>query len=230
MDPQNLIPSNPSPLYTPQKQRSTAPIMLIMVVIFGLGTLIFGLLAAVFYNQAASTRATANARQAEAVKNAKAEQKAADDEAFEEIQGSPYRAYIAPSAFGSFEIKFPKHWSSSVTEKTSGTQVTLLLNPDFVKEVNNQLQPIAARVVLQETPFAKYTQTLESAVKNKKLTRTNRTVSGIEAADYTGTYNDPKIIRRVIVPVRDKVVVFSTEDPKYAAQFNEILAQANIIP
>lgn len=204
--------------------------MLIMVVLFGLGTLIFGLMSAVFYNQAATTRSQATARQNEAIKNAKAEQKAADDEAFAAIQGSPFRSYVAPAAFGSFEIKFPKNWSSSVDEQANGTQVTLLLTPDFVKKVNNQLSPVATRVVLQETTFNTYIQQYENAVKNKKLTRTNRTVSGISAADYAGVYNDKNVIRRVVVPVRDKVIVFTTEDAKYTGQFNEILAQANIIP
>lgn len=221
----------PSPLYqamTPKK--SGPPVTLIVALLFGLGTLVFGVMAALFYSQATEAKKTLASKVGNAVTAAKAEQKQADDEAYTLQAENPYRSYTAPVAFGSFEIKFPKSWASYVEEKSSGTQVNLQLNPDFVRSTNSQAEPNGARIILLEQTQNQFMSTIDSQVKNGKLKKSVTTVSGLPAFDVTGTFSDKKTVRQVIVPVRDKVILFNNENKNYANEFNEILAQSRIIP
>lgn len=204
--------------------------MLIVSILFGLGTLVFGVMAMVFYNQAANTKETAVARQAAAVENAKAAQKEADDLAYAQIAASPFRSYVAPVSFGSFEIKFPKSWASYVEERPNGTQVNLLVNPDFVRKTSNTDEPNALRVQLIEQTQVQFMVQYDQYVKQKKLKKSVITVSGLPGYDLTGQFQDKKVVRMIVIPVRDKVIVFLNENSKYANDFNDILAQSHIVP
>ncbi|QQR53233.1 hypothetical protein IPG36_04080 [bacterium] len=221
----------PSPLFQAMApKKSGPPVTLIVAILFGLGTMVFGIMAALFYSQATEAKKTLISKVTDAVTAAKAEQKEADDAAYTLQAENPYRSYTAPVSFGSFEVKFPKSWASFVEEKSSGTQVNLQLNPEFVKTTNSAAEPNAARIILLEQTQNQFMGTIDSQVKNGKLKKSVTTVSGLPAFDVTGTFSDKKTIRQVIVPVRDKVILFNSENKNYASQFNEILTQSRIIP
>jgi hypothetical protein len=231
MEPNSVLPTNSSPFNSmPTRSSGPGPIMLILVVLLGIGTLAFGISTLTFYNQAATVKKTANAQLVAAVAEAKKTQKEADDQAYQNAANSPYRSYNAPTAYGSFEIKFPKTWSSFVSENTSGTQVNLLINPDFVRRTNSNEDPVATKVLLVDQNSTRYMSSFSAQIKQKKVKQTEITVSGLKAFDLTGAFTDKKVARMVIVPVRDKVVVFINENNRYTAEFNEILAQAKIVP
>ncbi|HEY6736478.1 MAG TPA: hypothetical protein VI322_02050 [Candidatus Saccharimonadia bacterium] len=222
----------PSPLYSASTfSRHSGPSpLLITSVLFGLGTLVFGLMAMVYYNQAVNTRNSANQRLTAAVTSAKATQKQEDDDAYAQLAGTPFRSYIAPVAFGSFDIKFPKNWASYVVERANGTQVNLQLTPDFVQNVDNVDQPNAARIMLQATPQDQFMNQYDQQVKQGRLKKTVITVSGLPGYDLTGSFSEKKIVRMVIIPIRDKVIIFQNENSKYANDFNDILAQSHLNP
>jgi hypothetical protein len=133
-------------------------------------------------------------------------------------------------AYGSFVIKFPKNWSSYVDEESSGTQVLLVLNPDSVGKTNGTDNLAAARVTLQQQSGDNFMSQFSGSVKNGTLHQGTINVSGLSGFDITGKFSDQRTSREVVVPVRDKVLVFVNENNQYAAQFNEILAQAKINP
>lgn len=226
---------NPSPLFTqPPVGRSTSMAtgnyLMVITVVLALGTVVFGILAAVYANQASNTRKTADTQRAKAVENAKAQQKADDETTYQKIAGSPFRSYTAPVAYGSFQVYFPKNWSSYAEEQASGTQVFLRLNPDFVRKTNNQPDKDAAHVSLIDQSADNYMRTFESQVKQGVIKKGVITVSNLPGYDLTGKFSDKRTVREVVIPVRDKIIVFTTENDKYASDFNEILAQAKIIP
>jgi hypothetical protein len=209
---------------------SKSPLMLVMVVILGLGAVIFALMAVTFYGQAQSSASTLNVQKAAAATKAKADQKKEDDAANEVANESPFRNYTAPIPDGSFEVNFPKNWTATIDEEGGGTQVSLIMNPDFIRRENGQDDLIAAKVQLIERTGADYVGQFSGAVKDKKMTQNSITVSGQQGYDFTGQFGDRRTSREVIVPVRDKVIVFFNENSKYANEFNQILAQAKINP
>lgn len=205
-------------------------IMLALLGVLGLGAIGLGILCIVLFNQAQTATRTLETQKAAAATAAKAEQKKADDEANTIASQSPFRSYVAPVQYGSFEIKFPKNWSATVDHEPHSTQVSLILNPDFIRRTNGNDELVAAHITLEEKSSDSYVKTFADKVKRKILTQTEITVSGQKSFQFSGKFDNKKISRIVIVPVRDKVIVFANENDKYSHEFDQILAQATILP
>ena len=220
-----MIPETPK--YTaPQNNRN--PLITILIVVLGLGSLAFGILAVVAFSKANTATTTLNAQRKAAADSARSDQKKIDQTAAELASESPFRSYVAPIEYGSFEIKFPKNWSGTVTENRSGTiQVTLVVHPDFVKTQNNIADLSAAKMTLNQRTLAEYTKEYSA---NKDLKKTDTTVSGIPAIQFTGKFSDKRTKRLIAVPIRDKTLVFTSENPTYNSEFDLILAQSKINP
>lgn len=202
--------------------------MIILVAVLALGTVGFGIFSITAYSQAQQAKSTLESQKKAADAAARADQKTKDAQAATAANESPYRSYVAPAAFGSFEIKFPKNWSATADEEqSSNTQVTVVMNPDFVRKTNGTDNLVAAKVILVQQPLETYVRTY---VSRKGVTRNDITVSGIKGANITGTIGDKRTTRIVAIPVRDKTLVFINEDAAYAHEFDAILAQAIIIP
>lgn len=216
---------NPLPPASPSRRGG---IVIILIAVLGVGTALFGSLSIYAFGKAHTATTTLNAVKSAAASEASAKQKADDDKAAQQADESPYRSYVAPNAFGSFEVKFPKNWSATADEEeSSNTQVTLVMNPDFVRKVNGTDALAAAKVLLVQQPLETY---LRSYTSRKTVTRADITVSGIKGANLTGDFNDKRTTRIVAIPVRDKTLVFINEDSKYAQEFDAILAQSTIVP
>jgi Na+-transporting NADH:ubiquinone oxidoreductase subunit NqrC len=233
------MPAEPTPSMAPMMPMTTgsgyssggsSPIMLILVVILALGTVVFGIMTIVFYNQAQTAQRTVDTQKAAAVAAAVKQQEATDDANYAKASESPFRAYTAPNGDGAFVINFPKNWSGWVDEENSGNNVNLILNPDFVRVAGGVNVLAATTVKLIQNSATQYMLQFNSYIQEGSLHQKNITVSGIQGYDLTGTFSDQRTTREVVVPVRDKVLVFTNENAKYAAEFDEVLAQAKINP
>ena len=206
------------------------PLTTILITVLGIGTVLFAGLAIFAFNQAQTATKTLDQQKEAAATVARAEQKVADDEANRIANDSPFRSYVAPIEYGSFEIKFPKTWSAKVAHEKSNVQVNLVLNPDFVRTTNGNDELMAARISLQEKTAANFTKNLSDKIKRGSIKQSEITVSNLKATQYTGKFDDNKTSRMVVIPVRDKIVVLINENDKYAREFEQILAQSNILP
>jgi hypothetical protein len=158
-------------------------------------------------------------------------QKAEDEERFRISSQSPYRSYAAPGIYGGFEIKFPKNWSAHVVENEGGSpQVHLTLHPEFVKQVANQDNAYAARVQLSRTNHDQIVKQRQNEVKAGRLKQQSVSVAGIPSTRFEGKYDNKHDGVTVLVPVRDKTIIISTDDKKYLPEFDQILAQSKIVP
>lgn len=230
MDTQPLIPTSSSPFSGPPTPGRRSPMLIILVAVLGLGTIGFGAATVAFAGKASKAASNADQRVAAAAKQAKEEQKKASERAAEQANQLPFRTYTAPEKYGSFVISFPKNWSSYFEERGSGTQVYLILNPEFIKKIDGQDEKVAAKVQFIERTKDAYLRPLAAKIQKGTLKQTDTKVSGLPAYNLTGAFDDRKTTRQVIVPVRDKVLVFSTENATYMKEFEEILSQAKIIP
>jgi hypothetical protein len=217
---------NEFPVATPASRRP--PISLILIILLGIGSIGFGMAAILLYNQAQTATNTLNKQKTAAAEAARADQKVIDASEALAANQSPYRTYTAPTEFGGFQIKFPKNWSSYVDHEVSAQlQVNLIMHPDFVRRDNGIDTLAAAKVQLIQRTGADYLGQYKS---NKKITQTATKVSGVNAVAISGTFPDKRTVRQIVVPVRDKVIVFSTEASAYSKEFDEILAQSKIVP
>jgi len=103
----------------------------------------------------------------------------------------------------------------------------LVVNPDFIKVQNNLADLTGAKVTLNQRTLNEF---IKDYSNNKELKKTDTTVSGIPAVQFTGKFADKRTKRLVAVPVRDKTIVFTNENPAYNSEFDLILAQSKINP
>lgn len=221
------MPQTPVGL-SPQASSSRSGTLIAITAVLGVTTVALGIAAIVAFNQASTAKNTAEQQKKIATEAARADQKQQDQRAAEIAAETPFRSYIAPLEYGSFEIKFPKNWSATATEERAGsTQVALVFHPDFIHRSNSVDDLMAVKVQLQQKTITEFLRAYEN---NKKILRTDVTVSDIKGVQLTGTFPDKRLARIVAVPVRDKTLVFINESSKYSREFDEVLAQSKIRP
>lgn len=220
--------------FTPS-QRGEVNLLVVACAVLGIFVLVFAGLFINSYLNEQKTSKTVNDQKAAAYKAGQADgaetQKETDTAAAKAAAQNPYRSYVAPSAFGEFTIKFPKNWSSSVAEnQNASNQVDLIANPEFIRILSDNSINYALRVYLVNSTYAQTKSQYENQVKNKKSKATAQKVSGIDGTRYTGQYKQGKEGIAVLVPVRDKTIVFTTENTKYQSEFEATLVQSTIKP
>ncbi len=227
MDPQ--LQPQLAPVILPGKEsRGRNNLLFVLVAVLGAGTLLFAVLAIVAFNQAGTAKKTLEQQKKAAAEAARADQKKVDERAYEIASESPFRSYVAPLEYGSFEIKFPKNWSSSVDQNQNGAnQVTLVVHPNFVRRENNIDDLVATKVQLQPKTLNEFLRPYDG---QKKVKKKDVVVDDIKGVELTGEFGDKRVTRMVIVPIRDKVLVFTNEARIYAPEFDQILAQSKVIP
>lgn len=220
--------------FTPS-QRGEVNLLVVATAVLGVFVLMFAGLFINSYMKAQNVTKNLNAQKAAAYKAGQeagaAAQKVADAAASKAAAENPYRSYVAPPSFGQFTIKFAKSWSSSVAENlSSSNQVDLIATPEFIKVVTDKSANYGLRVMLVNSPYEQVRTTYDQQVKNKKAKSSAAKVSGIDGTRYAGQYTQAKSGIAVLIPVRDKTVVFTTENTKYQSEFETTLTQSTIKP
>jgi hypothetical protein len=219
-------PAGPNGFTPPNGNRNT--LMWVLIGVLGAGAMAFAIMSIVAFDQASKAKTTLEAQKTQAAAAAREDQKKKDQQAAEIASESPFRSYIAPLEFGSFEIKFPKNWSGYAQQALgSSTQVDLALHPNFVRRQNGTDDLIATRVLLIKRQMNDYLKTYDS---QKGLSRKDVTISDIKGVQVSGKFNDKRTTRLVVVPIRDKSLIFINENEAYSSQFDQILAQSKILP
>jgi len=233
MNDQPVFPSNSSgPFASPASGGSSGGgiVKFALIGVLALGAIGFAMLTLVFYNKAGVATKTLDDQKAKAAAAAREDQKKTDDLANTQANESPYRSFTAPGADGAFVIQFPKNWSSYADLESSGTQVLLILNPNSVGKTNGTDNLAAARITLQERTGESFMSQFQGDLKSGRLKQKAFTVGGLPGFDITGKFNDHRTSREVVIPVRDKVLVFVNENGSFGTEFGQILAQAKINP
>lgn len=218
-----------TPILTPPKPGSTK-FLPMLVGLFAVGTIVFGVVAAVSYNKLVVAERTKADEVSRASEQAKALGKAEAEAFYKEQIETPYRRYTAPDFAGRFAIIFPKSWNVLTKESEAASkQIELIAHPDFIVELPGD-NTYALRVELTKQSFADRKQDFDNLVKSGKLKSENVTVSGIAAIRLTGKYDNKHDGVLVLVPVRDKTITIATEDRKFLPEFEQILQKAIITP
>jgi hypothetical protein len=216
------------------QQRGAVSLHLVLTIFLGLGMVLFGVLAVIAFSDNENIHATLDQRVASAQSQAKEEQKQQDAEENRKANDLPYRLYKAEAIDGGFQLQIPKTWSLYVGRNSSGTtQVDLAADPNVV--IQNlgpgALNTHAFRLQLLRKNQTEIVKSYDAGIKKKKLSSKGITVSGIPATQFDGEIDSQRHNGSVVVlAVRDKTMILSTEDPKYRDEFNKILSTAVINP
>ncbi len=140
--------------------------------------------------------------------------------------------YKSPPEFGSFEIPIPKLWSWAVEPKPTDGTIIGYADPNYIDlesnfhKFNIQLKRADYDKVIKE--YNDKTKKIGSNIK-----ATDFTVSGITGRKYVGTIDDKNKQKSevVIIPLREKIMIFSTDDAdNYGAIFEGILKGTTLVP
>ncbi len=211
-------------------QSGQVNLLLLLAIFFGVGTVLFGTLAVIAYNQRNTALTTVNDQISKAVTKAKVDQKKASDAQHAIENQLPYRTYIADKTDGSFELQIPKNWSVYAERATSGENQLLMiasLDAVTVNKMGLNTQPFKMQLIRKSAldVVKKYQQD----IKKNKITSKTIKVAGIESTQLEGVLDaDRHNGIMIIVPVRDKSMVFITESQSYLKEFSEIIGTAKI--
>lgn len=148
------------------------------------------------------------------------------DAEFVEKEKQPLRIYTGPQAFGSVTISYPKTWSVYMDESSrSGTPLSGSFNPGFVPGLTSD-NNVALRIEVLNTAYSEVASTMESSVKNGKVTA--RAITATKVPSAIGLRLDGEVVSKkqgamVILPLRDKTLKIWTEATQYVGDFDNII-------
>lgn len=205
-----------------RSERGSLNILLIPFIL----TIIFFLAAAGFggwaYMQRQDYKDNSDKKSAAAVAVAVNRTKTEKDNEFIQKEKEPLKPYTGPEALGSITFRYPKTWSTSVTE--TNDQLTLLSNPGVVQSGQNFIYALRVEVVSQA--YDGVAKSYENDIKAKKLTATAYALPKlpkIVGLRLDGAIAQNKQGSLVLIPLRDKTIKISTEDTQFTKDFNGII-------
>lgn len=150
------------------------------------------------------------------------------DKEFAEKEKEPLTTYSGPTTFGSLEISYPKTWSAYVIESDkSSTPVDAYFHPKFVPGVNTGTL-FALRVQVSSQSYEQEIKKFEGKIKNGKSTLTAyspKNVPSTVGSRVDGDINTAPNGSAVLLPLRDKTIIISTESQDFMNDFNSFVLE-----
>jgi len=196
------------------------PLVLSVIAVIGLGVMSF-----IYYGNYIDQRDNVDKKVASAVEEAEFNQKKKLEAEFIQREKIPNDSYTTPSIYGSVKLTYPKTWSSFVTD--SGSTLDYYAHPAYVpaKGVN-----YALRMNIASKDFASEVKSLEQKVKRGDLKAVSITVAGVTGTRLDGILKKDQVGTIVLFPLRDKTLRIWTENPDYAADFENVLKLLSFSP
>lgn len=172
---------------------------------------------------------------AAAVEVAKKDTATAKDNEFVEKEKQPLRTYQSPSTSGSVTIMYPKTWSAYVTESSAqgSSPVDGYFHPSFVPGMQSGTA-FALHVQVLAQSYDQVMQQWSSKLKTGKVKITPfraTKVPSVLGSRVDGEIDTNKQGSVVILPMRDKTLVVTTQSPAFEDDLNNnILPNLNFTP
>ncbi len=199
-------------------------VSLVMMTLLFIGALIFGVMT---FGQGQDYKNNSDKKVAAAVAVAKTAEAETQKKVYDEKEKSPFKMYAGPANYGTLNISYPKTWSAYVVESTNGggTPIDGYVHPGFVPGIQTGA-PYALRFQVTSNSYATELKKYDSQVKSGKVK-----VSPFKLAklpSVTGARVDGEIIAGkqgslVLLPLRDKTILISTQSPEFVNDFNNII-------
>lgn len=229
--PDPLAPVPPVPTSSSKLAKQSKRYKTLMFVAIGVGVVLL-ILTIYFAIRASSSAATLSAQYQNGVKDGATAQRKDDIKEFTNQQNEDLRVYTAPEEFGSFEVGLPKSWSWAITPSSQNGTFLGISDPSYV---DTTAAGHAFKLELVKESYDKRKKNLDDQVKTAKggAQSSEVTVSGIKGTKYVGPTDSKTKLKPevVIVPLREKTMVFSTSDSAtYGEAFDTILKNIKLNP
>ena len=163
---------------------------------------------------------------AEAVEQAKYEQKEEDLAQFAEEEKYPLRSFVGPADYGQLSFEYPKTWSLYIAkDAANGGDYEAYFNPIAVEAVSNKTVN-ALRLLIRNKSFDDVTAEYRTALNNKKsnLSMSTVEINGITMDRYVGTIPGTEFNGVFVVfKIRDKTAVIRTDAEQFVGDFDAVL-------
>ncbi|MDB5175303.1 MAG: hypothetical protein JWM81_161 [Candidatus Saccharibacteria bacterium] len=199
---------------------------LIVAVVLLFGALGFGGWA---YSSRQDYKNNTDQKIADAVTLARQQEDTLKDKQFAETEKQPLKDYAGPQAYGSVAIKYPKTWSSFVTDAGSnGAQLDGFFYPGTVPSVTSQSSTFALRFQVIDRSYSDVLQSVNDQQQSGKVQVSPYSLPKVSSAigvRVEGQITPTRTGIMIILPLRDKTVQVWTEGDQFINDFNN-----NILP
>jgi type II secretory pathway pseudopilin PulG len=208
----------------PTKNNGALAVSLVVVILFLIGAVIFGLWA---FNSRQDYKNNTDKKINVAVAAAKAQTQAADAKTFAQESENPLKTYTGPEAFGTLIVKYPKTWSAYVSEDDSGsTPIDAYFQPDYVPNITGTSISIALRVQVLQQAYSDVVSQYTNNSQQGSVTITPYSLPKVPGV--TGVRIDGQIFPNVqgsliVLPLRNETLQIWTESQQYEADFNNTI-------
>lgn len=217
-----------SPSHLDQRGSSSSLIIVIVVLVMllmvAIGAFVWAFMG---YND---YKTNTDAKVASAVKNAKAEQQDADNEAFANEQKKPYLTYKGPSEMGTVEFSYPKTWSGYVnTEASNSRELQVYFYPHIVPKVKDGEAAYALRIKVSTEDYAERIRSYQSLAEEGKVTASAIVLGKTDNfAGFNGLRIDGQLTDTIngsvsVFKVRDKVLEVFADSKDFMNDYNEVI-------
>lgn len=207
-------------------QKDTKNGFIIAFVLLTLAVVLFAGLSIWSYNKFTSQRDSTESQINAAVEQAESslEEKLQDE--FTEEQKDPFRSYKAPADLNAIEIGYPKSWSGFVEEVQSGSQeLSFIAHPSEVfADSKDTLYAFQLRLV--DSPYEEVLNSYDKTVERGELVAKPYTLPSVQGSvgiQLTGAIETGVEGTVILIKVRDKTIVATSETPVFIPDFEEIM-------
>lgn len=176
---------------------------------------------------------------AEEVEVAKKETTEANNIRFAEENKNPLKTYAGPGQYGSITVKYPKTWSAYIdaSGKNRNAPLFAMFHPDIVPAVDpndDDRQAIALRIEVLEDAYDSVIKEQQQRVESGEMKATAYALPKMPketGVKFTGVITEQLSGTQIVIPIRDKTLVITSETNQYAADFEKyILPNLTFVP
>lgn len=226
---QPFVPPQQAPLRGANDSGKKSTGMIIAIVL--LAVMLLGALGFAFwaFSERQDYKNNSDAKVAAAVEVAKEETTQENNLRFAEENKNPLKTYTGPAQYGSVKVSYPKTWSGYTSISGSGgTPMQLMFHPDVVPAVlrNSDTQAIALKIEVREQEYDRVVQVRQSDVQRgetKAVAYALPKMPNEVGIKFTGKISQQFSGTEIVIPIRDKTLVITTETDQFLPDFNKYI-------
>lgn len=150
---------------------------------------------------------------------------------FAEELKNPFKVYAGPESYGSVKVTYPKTWSGYINNSANSGEsaVDMYFHPDVVPAADrsgDSRVAVALRVQVVNQPYSVVAQQREGQVTAGTLAASPYALPklpGEAGMKFTGQLNEQINGTEVLLPLRDKTIIITTQTDTFLNDFNNII-------
>ena len=189
----------------------SSPILTVLTVLFGLGTVIFVVLFIWMAARYSEVSSDVDKQIKDATVAAVDENTAKLEKDFLEREKTPNRTFAGPADYGEVTFEYPKTWSVyEYASAANGGDFGAVFFPYTVTGTSGDIIN-ALRFVINNNNYDSLIADLQKDISEGKITMDLRQINGANANFYVGELRSGIYGAMVIIKVRDKTVILQTD-------------------